>query len=218
MPPSSGSNSYLLREPAGISTKTTTCDASTMANIASDWPELPYEAWHDTLDTLHMYTQVVGKIRLALAPFEPQWANTPLYLTARGLTTSPIPDGLDAFQPDFGCIGHELALMAADGEERVLKLEPPRTVAEFYGEVMGMLHDAGIDVAISPGPSEVPDPIPFAEDTVHRSYDAQWAHRWWRVLSKLDLVVKSFRARFRGKAHPVCFFWGTFDLTCQLFS
>ena len=188
-----------------------------MANIASDWPELPYDAWRDTLDTLHMYTQIVGKVRLAMTPFESQWANTPLYLTARGLTTSPIPDGMRAFQLDFDLIDHELTLDDAEGGNRVLKLEP-RTVADFYGEVMAMLRDAGIDVEISPGPSEVPDPIPFAEDTVHHSYDPVWANRFWRVLSQCDLVLKAHRARFRGKAHPVCFFWGTFDLTYQVFS
>jgi hypothetical protein len=185
--------------------------------VTEDWPELPYEAWKDTRDTLNMYLQVLGKVRLALAPFEPQWGNVPMYVTARGLTSSPIPDGLRAFELDVDLLGHRVALHTADGQTRTLALEP-RTVADFYREVMSMLHEAGIEVQISPGPSEVPDPIPFAEDTQHSSYDPEPVERFFRVLSQVDLVMKEYRAPFRGKTTPVHFFWGGFDLACTRFS
>jgi len=182
-----------------------------------DWPALPYEDWRDTRDTLHMYTQVVGKIRLALSPFEPQWANVPLYLTARGLTTSTVPDGLRTFDVEFDLVDHRLVVRASDGGLEQLPLRP-RAVADFYEDVMGALGRLGVDVTISPGPSEVPDPIPFAEDRVHHSYEPADAKRFFHVLSQVDVVLKEHRSGFNGKAPPVQFFWGTFDLVGARFS
>ena len=182
-----------------------------------DWPALPYDDWRDTRDTLHMYTQIVGKIRLALSPFEPQWANVPLYVTARGLTTSPVPDGLRTFDVEFDLVDHRLVVRASDGGVEQLPLRP-RAVADFYEDVMGALGRLGIDVTISPGPSEVPDPIPFAEDRVHHSYEPADAKRFFHVLSQVDVVLKEHRSRFNGKAPPVHFFWGSFDLVGTRFS
>jgi hypothetical protein len=181
------------------------------------WPALPYAEWRDTRDTLHMYTQVVGKVRLALSPFEPQWANVPLYLTARGLTTSPVPDALRTFDVEFDLIGHELMLRASDGGVERLPLRP-RAVADFYGDTMDALRRMGIDVEISPGPSEVSDPVPFAEDRTHDSYDPAFANRFFEVLSQVDVVFKEHRARFLGKTPPSHFFWGSFDLVVTRFS
>jgi hypothetical protein len=181
------------------------------------WPALRYAEWQDTLDTLHMYTQVVGKIRLALSPFEPQWANVPLYLTARGLTTSPVPYRLRTFDIEFDLVGHEVVLRARDGGVERLPLRP-RAVADFYQDVMDALGRQGIDVEISPGPSEVANPIPFAEDRTHHSYDPASANRFFHVLSQVDVVFKEHRARFLGKTPPSHFFWGTFDLVVARFS
>jgi hypothetical protein len=182
-----------------------------------EWPALPYDEWHDTRDTLHMYTQVVGKIRLALSPFEPQWANVPLYVTARGLTTSPVPDGPRTFDVEFDLVDHRLVLRASDGGSEQLPLRP-QAVADFYADVMAALARLGFEVAISPGPSEVADPIPFADDRVHESYDPARANRFFRVLSRVDVVLKEHRARFKGKTPPVQFFWGAFDLALFRFS
>jgi Family of unknown function (DUF5996) len=182
-----------------------------------EWPALPYEEWRDTRDTLHMYTQVVGKIRLAFSPFEPQWANVPLYLTARGLTTSPVPEGLRTFDAEFDLVDHRLVLRASDGGSEQLRLRP-QTVAEFYADVMAALARLDLEVSISPGPSEVPDPIPFAEDRVHDSYDPAQTNRFFHVLSQVDVVLKEHRARFKGKTAPVQFFWGAFDLALFRFS
>ncbi len=133
-----------------------------------NWPALPYREWQATRDTLHMYTQVVGKLRLALSPFEPEWGNVPLYVTARGLTTSPVPYGDVAFDAEFDLIGHELVLRVSDGGLERIPLRP-RAVADFYSDVMGTLARLGIDVTISAVPSEVANPIPFAEDREHHS-------------------------------------------------
>ncbi|HYW27499.1 MAG TPA: DUF5996 family protein [Terriglobales bacterium] len=180
------------------------------------WPELPYDMWRPTRDTLHMYTQVVGKLRLALSPFEPQWANVPLYLTARGLTTSPLPFGPLIFDAEFDFFGHHLVLRASDGREDRVPLGGP--VAEFHDGVMAALRRMGIELGISEVPSEVNDPIPFPEDRVHRAYEPEQAHRFWQVLSRVDVVLKRHRARFRGRTTPVQFFWGTFDLAYSRFS
>jgi Family of unknown function (DUF5996) len=182
-----------------------------------DWPALPYDDWRETRDTLHMYTQVIGKLRLALSPFEPQWANVPLYVTARGLTTSPVPLGLRTFDAEFDFVDHQLVLRTSDRGIEQLPLRP-QPVADFYGDVMGALAGLGFDVTISPGPSEVPDPIPFAEDRTHHSYDAEQVNRFFRVLAPADVVLKEHRSRFRGKAPPVQFFWGSFDLVATRFS
>jgi hypothetical protein len=182
-----------------------------------EWPALPYEAWRETRDTLHMYTQIAGKLRLALSPFEPQWANVPLYVTARGLTTSPVPMGVRTFDAEFDFVDHQLVLRASDGGIERLPLRA-QAVADFYSAVMDALRRLDFDVTISRGPSEVPDPIPFAEDRTHHSYDAEQVNRFFRVLSAADVVLKEHRSRFQGKTPPAQFFWGSFDLVVTRFS
>jgi hypothetical protein len=181
------------------------------------WPELPYDAWKDTLDTLHMNLQIVGKVRLALTPFEPQWANVPLYLTARGLTTTPMADAGVVFDIDVDLIEHQVLIRPVRGETRRVALTA-RPVADFYAELMSTLGELGIHPEFNPSPSEVSDPIPFAEDTVHATYEPDWANRFWRVLSQVDILLKDHRARFRGRTTPAHFFWGSFDLALTRFS
>jgi hypothetical protein len=180
------------------------------------WPALPYEDWRETRDTLHMYSQVIGKLRLALSPFEPQWGHVPLYVTTRGLTTSPMPVGLGTIDAEFDLIGHELVLRSnkGDTERRALGGD----VADFYHDVMRMLRRMHVDVAVSVLPSEVAHPIPFPDDHTHSTYDAEAATRFFRVLSIVDVVMKEHRARFRGRTTPANFFWGTFDLALTRYS
>src|SRR5438477_1725921 len=187
------------------------------ARARLSWPALPYEEWKDTRDTLHMQLQVVGKVRLALSPFEPQWANVPLYLTARGLWTStiPHPTGED-FDIDIDLIDHTAAVRTGAGRSERVSLQQP--VAAFYGEMMAALERAGVPVEISTLPSEVPDPIPFPEDTVHSTYDTEAVTRFWRVLLAVESVLREHRARFRGKAPPVQLWWGTLDLAMSLYT
>jgi hypothetical protein len=182
-----------------------------------DWPELPYEAWRPTRDTLHMYLQVIGKVRLALAPMEPQWTQVPLYVTARGLNTSPIPHAAGVFDIDVDLVDHVVAVRTAHGGVELIRLQP-RSVADFYRELMGALERAGVPVEITPEPQEVPEPIPFTEDTVHASYEPGWANRFWRALVAVDAVLKEHRARFLGKTSPVHLFWGSLDLSYIRFS
>jgi hypothetical protein len=181
------------------------------------WPALPLESWKDTCETLHMWTQVVGKVRLALTPLVNHWWNVPLYVTARGLTTSRIPYGARAFELRFDFVAHELVLETSEGTVKMLALRP-QTVAEFYRACMEMLQGEGIAVKIWRMPVEVPDPIPFDEDRVHASYDAEKVERFWRVLLSADAVFQQFRSEFIGKASPVHFFWGSFDLAVTRFS
>lgn len=181
------------------------------------WPALPLGEWKDTYATLHMWTQIVGKIRLSQTPWVNHSWHVTLYVTSRGLTTSPIPYGLKTFEIDFDFVDHKLVIETSDGNVRLLDLRP-RTVADFYTEVMSALKSVGIDVAIHTTPNEIPDPIPFEEDTTHASYDADYANRFWRVLVQSDRVFKEFRARFIGKCSPVHFFWGSFDLAVTRFS
>jgi hypothetical protein len=181
------------------------------------WPELPYEAWKDTLDTLHMNLQIVGKVRLALTPFEPQWANVPLYLTSRGLTTTPMESAGTIFQIDVDLIDHQVVIDVVGGETRRVALVA-RPVAHFYAEFMSNLSALGIHADFRPIPDEVTDPIPFADDTVHSSYEPEWANRFWRVLLQADLVLKEHRSRYRGRTSPVHFFWGSFDLANTRYS
>ena len=183
----------------------------------SDWPELPYEAWRDTRDTLHMYLQIVGKVRLALAPMEPQWGQVPLYVTARGLNTSPIPHENSVFDIDVDFTAHTVSVRTVAGALERVTLEP-RSVADFYALLLGTLERAGVPTAITERPSEVPDPIPFPEDMLHASYEPEWANRFWRTLVSVDSVMKEHRARFLGRVSPVQFFWGTFDLAYTRFS
>jgi len=184
---------------------------------AEPWPDVPYKEWRDTKDTLHMYTQVVGKLRLALSPPEPQWAHVALYVTARGLTTGPIPYQERVFQVDFDLIEHELTISSSDGGVHRQALEP-RPVAAFYDQVMKGLRSLGIDVRISTMPQEVPDPIPFPNDTVHASYDPASVTRFWRALVQVDQVLRVHRSTFLGRSSPVNFFWGTFDLAYARYS
>ncbi len=190
--------------------------ASTTRQLA-EWPELPYDAWAETMEALHMKLQVIGKVRLALTRREPQWANVPLYLTARGLTTSPIWSGRSGFAIDVDLIDHEVIVVMNDGRIERVALDP-RPVADFYQELIGRIHALDIDVAITTMPSEVEDPIPFPDDTVHAAYDPEWAHRFWRLLARIDLVLKEHRGRFTGRATPVSFWWGTFDLSVARYS
>lgn len=181
------------------------------------WPSLPYEEWRDTRDTLHMYTQVIGKIRLTLAPLEPEWANVPLYVTPRGLGTSAIPYGLQCFDIEFDFVDHELVIRSSDGGVDSIALRG-QDVADFYREVLAALGRLGISVTINELPQEVPDPIPFPDDRTHHAYDPTYAHRFWQVLVRVDTVMKRYRATFTGKASAVHFFWGTFDLATTRFS
>jgi Family of unknown function (DUF5996) len=180
------------------------------------WPELPYESWRPTRDTLHLYSQVVGKLRLALSPFEPQWANVPLYLTARGLTTSPLGLGSRTFDAELDLFDHVLVIRVSDGG--MARVPLGGSVAGFYGAVKNALSGLALSVRISELPSEIPDPIPFPLDRKHDVYEAAQAHRFWQVLARVDEVMKRHRARFRGKTSPVHFFWGSFDLANTRYS
>ncbi len=182
----------------------------------NEWPALPYEEWRETRDTLHMYTQVIGKLRLALSPFEPEWGHVPLYVSARGLTTSPMPVGLRTIDAEFDLIDHALVVRSSDGHTERRPLGG--SVAEFYADVMRALRRMHVDVAISVLPSEVSEPIPFPDDRTHHTYDAQHATRFFRVLSMVDVVMKEHRAHFRGRTTPVHLFWGTFDLALTRYS
>jgi hypothetical protein len=192
-----------------------------MAHAAADrpecWPALPLSSWKDTCATLHMWTQIVGKVRLRLTPLVNHWWNVPLYVTARGLTTSPIPYGDRAFELRFDFKRHDLVLETSDGQLKALPLKP-RSVAEFYQEFMELLRSAGIEVKIWRMPAEVPDPIAFDQDRVHASYDPKAVEKFWRILLSVDTVFKQFRARFIAKCSPVHFFWGSFDLAVTRFS
>jgi len=181
------------------------------------WPELPLEEWKDTYATLHMWTQIVGKVRLAQSPMENHWWQVPLYVTARGLTTSAIPYRHKTFEIDFDFITHNLLINVSDGTTKSIPLAP-RSVADFYREVMDALRSLGIEVKIYTTPVEIPDPIPFTEDHAHASYDPEYANRFWRILVQADRVFKEFRGRFIGKSSPVHFFWGAPDLAVTRFS
>lgn len=191
--------------------------ATAHARPGQAWPELPYEAWKDTYATLHMWTQIVGKIRLESLPWTNHSWHVPLYVTARGLTTSRLPHGELTFQIDFDFIDHRLLVQSSDGAAAALELRP-RTVASFYRELFSMLASFGLDVEIHTMPNELADPIPFDQDQVHASYDAEYANWFWRVLLQADRVFNAFRARFIGKCSPVHFFWGAFDLAVTRFS
>jgi len=181
------------------------------------WPELPLAAWQDTYATLHMWTQIVGKVRLALTPRINHWWEVPLYVNARGLTTSAIPYGDGIFEVQFDFIDHKLEIQTNWGASKTLPLKP-QSVAAFYTAFMSALRSLGIDVKIWTLPCEVPSPIPFESDTQHASYDPEYAHLFWRILILSGNVFEEFRARFIGKSSPVHFFWGSFDLAVTRFS
>lgn len=186
-------------------------------STSADWPDLPFEAWSDTAATLHMWSQVVGKVRLVQTPWTNHSWHVPLYVTARGLGTSLIPCHGRAFEMEFDLLAQELVIQMADGARRALPLTP-RPVSEFYREVMDALRALDLDIHIHTTPSEVPDGIPFEKDTGPRAYDPEFATRFWRALVQIDRVFKEFRARFVGKCSPVHFFWGSFDLAVTRFS
>jgi Family of unknown function (DUF5996) len=188
-----------------------------MDGAASLWPELPYAGWRDTVSTLQLWTQIVGKIRLRLTPWVNHGWQVPLYVTARGLGTSPIPAGAEILELEFDFIGHRLVARTSRGDERALALRP-QTVADFHCGAIDLLKGLGVEVAISEMPNEVANPIRFSQDRVHASYDAEAAHRFWRALLQADRVFKLFRSGFLGKASPVHFFWGSFDLAVTRFS
>jgi hypothetical protein len=182
-----------------------------------DWPELPYAAWKDTRDTLHLWTQIVGKIRLMQTPWLNHSWHVVLYVTARGLTTSPIPYRERAFQIDFDFIDHVLWIRTSDGHFRKLLLAP-MPVAQFHAELFAAMAELGLDVSITMMPCEIADCMPFDQDRTHAAYDRDYATRFWRVLLSSHRVLTRFRTGFLGKASPVHFFWGSFDLAVTRFS
>ena len=183
----------------------------------NEWPELPYAAWKDTRDTLHLWTQIVGKIRLMQTPWLNHSWHVVLYVTARGLTTSPIPYRERAFQIDFDFIDHVLRVRTSDGHFRKLLLAP-MPVAQFYAELFAAMAELGLDVRITMMPCEIADCIPFDQDRTHVAYDRDYATRFWRVLLSSHKVLTRFRTGFVGKSSPVHFFWGSFDLAVTRFS
>ena len=190
-----------------------------MSNIsnAEAWPSLPLEAWSDTCATLHMWTQIVGKIRLAQSPWINHSWHVTLYVTTRGLTTSPIPYGNRTFQIDFDFINHQVTIQSSDGGMAGFSLQP-QSVAAFYGRLKDEMAKLDLHVNINQKPNEIPDPIPFDQDETHKAYDQVYANRFWRVLVQADRVFKEFRARFVGKCSPVHYFWGAPDLAVTRFS
>ena len=175
------------------------------------WPVLPFEAWKHTYDTLHMWMQVVGKVKLELCPFLNQWWEVGFSVTAEGLTTGMIPSPTGAFQITFDFIHHNLSIFTSDGRTKHMALMP-RSVADFYLHFMAALNALGIEVRINTKPSEVENGIPFEQDTNHSAYDPEYVNRWWRILVQTENVLQQYRSRFIGKSSPVLFYWGTFDL------
>jgi hypothetical protein len=187
------------------------------ASAPDPWPSLDLEAWKDTCATLHLWTQIVGKVRLVQSPWVNHSWHVTLYVTARGLTTSPIPYDTRTFQIDFDFISHELTIKSSDGGVGTFPLQP-QSVAIFYKRLTGELERLGLNVQINKKPNEIADPIRFDRDESHTAYDPDYAHRFWRVLIQADRVFKQFRARFIGKCSPVHFFWGAPDLAVTRFS
>jgi hypothetical protein len=187
-----------------------------MSNL-ENWPPLPLNEWQDTYRTLHMWTQIVGKIRMTLSPPTNHWWHVTLYVNSRGLTTGPVPYARGIFEIQFDFQRHELTISSSDGAaiSRPLRPEP---VADFYSSTLQALASLGISVAINTKPQEIADPVPFDRDTSNRSYDSEYVHRFWRILVSSANVMQIFRAKFIGKCSPVQFFWGSFDLACTRFS
>jgi Family of unknown function (DUF5996) len=181
------------------------------------WPELAFEGWKDTRNTLHLWMQVVGKVKLELCPFLNQWWQVAFFQTARGLTTGPIPWREESFEVNFDFIDHRVVINVSDGRKQEMTLEP-RTVADFYRLFMQALGALGIQVSISTLPAEIPDAIHFEKDTTHAAYDKTAAHNWWRILLATSRVMDRFRTPFHGKSSPVQFFWGGFDLDATRFN
>ena len=190
---------------------------SETAQKNSQWPELPWTAWADTAATLHMWTQIVGKTRLAITPLQNHWWNVTFYVTARGLATGGMPLKDDVLDIEFDFVNHVLRLRCGSGHEETLPLKP-MTVADFYREYMLRLEALGVKVKIWPMPVEISDPIRFDQDTVHHSYDREYVERFWRVLVHADRVFRAWAPGFLGKVSPVHFFWGSFDMAVTRFS
>ena len=193
---------------------TNTSQASSPTDV---WPELPLSAWRDTRDSLHMRTQIVGKIRLALVPLLNHWWNVTLYVTARGLTTGAMPVGNRNLEIRFDFVDHHLTIESSDGRQKTLPLAQ-QSVSDFYRELTASLTELGVEVRIWPTPVEVSNPIPFPQDHQHAAYDRQYVGRWWRILMQTAQVFQQFRGRFNGKCSPVHFFWGSFDLAVTRFN
>jgi hypothetical protein len=189
----------------------------TTADRENFWPAIPFPEWRETAMTLRLWTQIVGKVRLKLTPWMNHSWHVVLYVSSRGLTTSPIPHGLHSFEIEFDFVDHELRISKSDGNRRSLPLHP-QPVAQFYRSVMTALEELELSVTIDRTPNELVDVIPFDQDETHRAYDADYANRFWRVLVQADRVFKIFRSRFCGKCSPVHFFWGSFDLAVTRFS
>lgn len=182
------------------------------------WPDLPYEKWSNTLDTLHMWMEIVGKVKLLeLAPFLNHWWEVAFYVTASGITSGSIPHNNEIFQVDFNFLNHTLNIQTSSNKSHLIQLQP-MAVADFYHEFMGSLKKMGITVKIWPIPVEVQNPIPFAKDTQHASYDNQYVERWWHILVLVTMVFEQFRTQFDGKSSPIQFFWGSFDLNGARYS
>jgi hypothetical protein len=184
---------------------------------AQAWPELPLDAWADTYATLHRWMQIVGKVRLTQGPWLNHCWDSTLYVTARGLGTSPVPHGQRSFQIDFDFVEHRLKVETSDGRAGGFPLRA-ESVATFYRRILEQMESLGLPVRIHKRPNEVPDPVPFDEDEAHASYDPEYANRFWRVLAQCDRVFRGFRGRFIGKSSPVHFFWGAPDLAVTRFS
>ncbi len=191
-----------------------------MPNLQTDsksWPELRWSDWQSTADTLHMWTQIVGKTRLGLSPLQAHWWNVPLYVSARGLSTSAMPWGSEMLEIEFDFVSHNLLFRISSGASLSVPLRP-QTVADFYAQYQRCLAVLGVSVHIHPTPVELKAPIPFAEDREHASYDPEYAHRFWRILVHVDQIFQRFSSHFIGKVSPVHFFWGSFDLAVTRFS
>jgi Family of unknown function (DUF5996) len=188
-----------------------------LASATETWPAFAYDDWAETAQTLHLWTQVVGKVRMAFTPTVNHWWHVPLYVSARGLTTSPIPAGGHNVEMVFDFLEHQLRIICSDGRRELVALRPI-SVARFYGETMEALARLGVRPRIWTTPCEIENPIPFELDETHRSYDGEAAQRFWRALAQADRVMKAFRGEFIGKASPVHFFWGSFDLAVTRFS
>jgi hypothetical protein len=188
-----------------------------MPSKTTDWPELPYAGWQGTCTSLHLWSQIVGKLRLAKTPWLNHSWHVTLYVTPRGLTTSAIYDAARSFEILFDFVAHQLRIETSDGEKRSLPLQP-QPVAEFYAKLRASLSELGIDARIHGTPNEIPDAIPFAQDRAAREYSREHAENFWQVLVQVDRVFKDFRTGFLGKASPVHFFWGSFDLAVTRFS
>ena len=185
--------------------------------MSDAWPPLPFDEWQDTCETLHMWLQMAGKVRMAFTPPLNHWWHVTLLVNARGLSTGPIPYAGGTFEIVFDFLDHELSIATCGGAHAAMYLQP-LPVADFYGQFMNLLRNLGIDVTINTKPQEVADPIPFEQDFKHRSYDPEYAGRFFRILSSTETVLQRFRSGYLGKASPVQFFWGSMDIACARFS